>query len=468
MDKISKLLEETQNLLDGFSSGTLSPVSSYFKSDSEEFEEESEDEEAEDIEESDDTEEADDTEAETSADTEASTDAEATDTDSFTDTEASTDTSSDDSEDYKIKMFRNILKSENNFKILNFIESFPFNLPKKSLHICIEINCKNLEIFKSILRNGCDPLELNSDGKTALTILLEQKENNFEEEESNCLISTLLGEWELRRAATNNVKIFKFIHSKDWKGFFKYLKEFQSNQHHQKEEKQKEDDVINLLSKPDPKYAGISPLHEIAAMNDVKCLKKILLEYKHLINLNIKSIGNGNTLLHEAAHMSSMETVKLLIEFGARCDIKNASGRIPSHLGTEKIQVIFEFKYLSKFKAESDEKKRKEDRSKRREDSERLRGYKVEDKLNERADRNENRKKLKEDKNKLREHKQRYKDKKRTSKRKDDNDLYTHTQSHPLSSKKTAELFVQSAASFFGTRQGRTEIKTNYRIFGTN
>ena len=142
MDKISKLLEETQNLLDGFSSGTLSPVSSYFKSDSEEFEEESEDEEAEDIEESDDTEEADDTEAETSADTEASTDAEATDTDSFTDTEASTDTSSDDSEDYKIKMFRNILKSENNFKILNFIESFPFNLPKKSLHICIEINCK--------------------------------------------------------------------------------------------------------------------------------------------------------------------------------------------------------------------------------------------------------------------------------------------------------------------------------------
>lgn len=312
MDKISKLLEETQNLLEGFSSGTLSPVSSYYNS-GEEEEEETEEDETEEVE----------SEEEERVDPE------------------------DDEEDLE---FRNTLRSGENYKILKFIENITAKIHSKALHICVEERCKDLEVFKALLRRGCDPLEPNSEGQTALNLLLEQKEEDsqqsqgrttfFEVEETNCLISTLLGEWELRRAATRDVNIFKWIHSRNWKEFFKFL------------EQQEQPQAIKILTRPDPRFAGISPLHEIAAMNETECFRKLLTRYKNFMDLNVKAIGSGNTLLHEAAHMSSTEMVRLLIESGARCDIKNATGRIPAHLGTEQIQVIFEFNTLSRSSSE--------------------------------------------------------------------------------------------------------------------
>lgn len=298
MDKVTRLLEETQNLLEGFSSGTLSPVSSYYNSDSSEGE------------------------------------------------------SEEQIKEISVGLkFRNVLRKGDTSAILKFIENnFSSQTPpKKSLHICVEERCKDLEVFKALLRGGCDALELDSEFKTALSLLLEQKEEDNHNhrnsnrsshleyiEESNCLISTLLGEWELRRAATKESKIFKLIRAKNWKDFNSFLQQQESHQF-----------VVNLLCKCDPKFAGISPLHEIAALNNVTFLKKISSKYP--IDLNVKAIGSGNTLLHEAAHMSAAEMVMFLIESGARCDIKNAAGKYPAHLGTEQIQVIFEFKNLKSF-----------------------------------------------------------------------------------------------------------------------
>ena len=283
MDKLSKLLEETQNLLEGFSSGSLSPVSSYYNSDEEGEVEESDSEVG----------------------------------------------------DFNLLLeFKKLLKEGENSRIQKFIESWDQPLPKGALHLAVEENCKDLEVFKTLLRVGCDPLELNSSSKTALTILLEQKE----EDDDNCLISTLLGEWELRRAATRDSKIFKFVHERNWKDFYSFLLKTA-------------DDPIKLLCKPDAKFAGISPLHEITALNDVPTLKKLLKKFKN-IDFNVKAIGSGNTPLHEATHMSAGEMVSFLLDNGARCDVKNAAGKIPAHLGTEKIQVIIEIKNMTQSQEE--------------------------------------------------------------------------------------------------------------------
>lgn len=278
MDKISKLLQETQSLLENFSSDTLSPISS-------------------------------------------------------SDNEMETEPEPEEFDYASLNKFRKFLKRKSEEEILKIIEKGKF--PRKALHICVEERCKNLEIYKALLREGCDALETNDEGKTALDLLLDQKEFDKEEEllaeDDKCLISTLLGEWELRRAATNESKLFKLIHSKNWKNIYNFL----LNSH---------DDTVKIICKPDAKYAGISPLHEIAATNDVFTLKKLLAKFKGSIDLNTKAIGSGNTPLHEATHMSAIEMVGLLLELGARSDIKNAAGKIPAHLGTEKIQVLIEIK----------------------------------------------------------------------------------------------------------------------------
>jgi ankyrin repeat protein len=299
MDKISKLLEETQNLLEGFSSGSLSPVSIYYNSDSE----------------------------------------------------------SNEEEFGVMEEFKKILKGGDNSKICKFVESWEQqrlqeelqeqnqNFLKGALHIAIKEKCKDLEVFKSLLRAGCDPLELDSSQKTALTVLLEQKEEEEVEQEDqenfnndeDCTISTLLGEWELRRAATRDSKIFQFIHSRNWKDLYSFLLNSA--------------DPVGLLCKPDAKYAGISPIHEIAALNDVMTMKKILKKFKG-IDFNAKAIGSGNTPLHEATHMTSVEMVNFLLQNGAKCEVKNAAGKIPAHLGTEKIQVIIEINAMTKSQEE--------------------------------------------------------------------------------------------------------------------
>lgn len=275
--------------MEGFSSGSLSPVSSYYNSDSEPNEEELGVEEE----------------------------------------------------------FRNLLKNGDNSKICKFIESWesqqpqaqPQQIQKRALHLAIEEKCKDIEVFKTLLRVGCDPLEVDSNHKTALTILLEQKE--FENDDEDCTISTLLGEWELRRAATKDSKIFRLIHSRNWKDLYSFLLT--------------SSDPVKLLCKVDAKYAGISPIHEIAALNDVTTMKKILKKFKG-IDLNVKAIGSGNTPLHEATHLTSAEMVNFLLENGAKCDVKNAAGKIPAHLGTEKIQVIIEIKNMTTLQADADSK----------------------------------------------------------------------------------------------------------------
>ena len=289
MDKISKLLEETQNLLECFSGGTLSPVSSYCNSD-----------------------------------------AEPEDEPEFRPKSSSSSSSE----------FRKVLRKFTGGDFFKFIENW--KIPKMALHICVEEGCKDLEIYKALLRAGCNPLELDFDRKTALTLLLEQKEadikTKIEEmvaEEDRCLISTLLGEWELRRAATNESQLFKLIHSRNWKDLYEFLQQ------------ENPEDPARIIYKPDPKYAGISPLHDIAATNDVIALKKLLNKFKGSIDLNVKAIGSGNTPLHEASHMSATEMVGLLLESGARSNLKNAAGKIPAHLGTEKIQVLIEFHKMS-------------------------------------------------------------------------------------------------------------------------
>lgn len=278
-------------MLDNFSSGSLSPVSDYFDSEAEDF----------------------------------------------------------DDLDGK---FRELIRAGDESKILKFIEGnnvgSSISNTSKFLHIAVEERCRELEVFKTLLRVGCDPLETNSAHKTALTLLLEQKEAD-EHEEEDCSISTLLGEWELRRAATREVKLFKMIHSRNWNDLYVYLKSLQSTE-----------DPVKILSKPDPKYAGISPLHEIAASNNVTLLKKLISKYP-TIDLNVKAIGSGNTLLHEATHMTCTEMVTFLLEMGAKYNVKNAAGRIPAHLGTEKIQVVIEIQNMMTSKSSSLESLTKED-----------------------------------------------------------------------------------------------------------
>ena len=308
MEKISKLLQETQQLLEDFSSGTLSPVSSYFDSEREEEE-----------------------------------GGEGSDCyfgfDNFVDKNEKKNIKIKQDSDQS-KEFRELLRSKDFSNCIKLIESWGINskFPKMALHMAVEENCKDSEIFKALLRIGCDPLKENSDHKTALTLLLEQKETVAIVSEDNCLISSLLGEWELRKASMAESELFKKIHERNWKSLYKFLQE----QHHQIDV-----DPIKLLCKADAKFAGLSPLHEIAAINDVATLKKLLNKFK-MIDLNVKSIGNGNTPLHEATHMSATEMVLFLLESGARFDIKNAAGKVPAHLGTEKIQVLIEFKTSSR------------------------------------------------------------------------------------------------------------------------
>lgn len=246
--------------------------------------------------------------------------------------------------------FRGLLRAGDESKILKFIEGSNVSInvgagstiQSKFLHIAVEERCRELEVFKSLLRVGCDPLEVNSAQKTALTLLLELKEFDDRDFEEDGQISTLLGEWELRRAATRESKVFKLIHARNWKDFYGHLRALEDDEA-----------AVNLLCRPDPKYAGISPLHEIAASNNVAFLKKLLAKYPTL-DLNVKAIGSGNTLLHEATHMTCTEMVTFLLEMGVRCNVKNAAGRIPAHLGTEKIQVIIEIRHMMQQSSSTD------------------------------------------------------------------------------------------------------------------
>jgi ankyrin repeat protein len=280
MDNVTRLLEETQQLLECFSSGTLSPVSSCSVSDFEGA--------------------------------------------SFVD---------DVDVGGEMEEFQKLLKESETGGVIRFIEekwgvSTGSFCPVLALHELIEAKIEDVEVFKALLRAGCDPLSENGAGKSALTALLDGRGVADPLISENCLISVLLGEWELRRAATGSIRVFNLIHGRNYKALLAFLS--------------RHADPTSLLSRAEPKYAGISPLHEIAALNDVNTLRRLLKDFPGL-DLNVKAIGSGNTLLHEATHLSAAEMVVFLLESGLiRSDVKNAAGKIPAHLATEKIQVLME------------------------------------------------------------------------------------------------------------------------------
>lgn len=86
------------------------------------------------------------------------------------------------------------------------------------------------------------------------------------------------------------------------------------------------DCLANKLSPNGLDYAGCTPLHWAAAGGYLECVKALLLEANIVLDVQNKM---GDTPLHQSAWKGQAACVELLLEAGAKSDIKNNESRTP-------------------------------------------------------------------------------------------------------------------------------------------
>ncbi|XP_050305118.1 putative ankyrin repeat protein RF_0381 [Anthonomus grandis grandis] len=214
------------------------------------------------------------------------------------------------------------------------------------------IMATNLELFRTLVKNGADIFQKSKLKKTALHAACEKGLKAFVEHlisaGSDVNAVTVEGESPLMLAIKNaHLDVVKYLlkcesvnyHQVDYDG--QNLIHF-AVQQDTKEEILKELLTLDLnINQRDPD--GLSPLHIASSNNNTKMIKLLI---QNGADIHIKD-HDGYTALHIAAdHEVNAEAVETLVELGADVNAKTCHGDLPFHRacasGSEKgIMVLF-------------------------------------------------------------------------------------------------------------------------------